>query len=232
MAPDWKSGAHKPTFLDRHGQKGVSVIRALPGGIIGGMLAGIGAMVYVSRSDHSTVVSLLILLVVPLLTGFLVVKLLAGGAELAGAGFLSFLMPSGSSTPYTPQYSNVEAMVMRSDFAGAAAEYERIIAEAPSLADPRMRAAEVYARYLANPARAAVLLKEVQRLPGRTEAEDLRASNRLIDLLLAELNEPGRALVELRRLADRYKGTAAGEHAREAIARLKQEPARDGPSAT
>jgi hypothetical protein len=221
MSPTRRTGAHKPTFLDRHGQKGVSILRALPGGIIGGMLAGVGAIVYVSRSDHSALVSVLIVVFVPLLVGYVVVRLLAGSAELAGSGFLSFLMPSGSSTPYTPQYSNVEAMVMRSDFAGAAAEYERIIAEAPALADPRLRAAEVYARHLANPARAAALLREVQRLPGRTAAEDLRASNRLIDLLLTDLNEPGRALVELRRLADRYQGTAAGDHAREAIARLK-----------
>ena len=47
------------------------------------------------------------------------------------------------------------------------------------------------------------------------------ATNKLVDLYLGPLKDPGRALVELRRLADRYPGSTAAKHAKMAIANLK-----------
>ena len=47
------------------------------------------------------------------------------------------------------------------------------------------------------------------------------SANRLADLLSGPLGQPGRALVELRRLADRYPGSAVGDRAREAIKSMK-----------
>jgi hypothetical protein len=47
------------------------------------------------------------------------------------------------------------------------------------------------------------------------------ATQRLIDLFLGPLNESQRALPELRRIADRYGGTAEGHGAMHAIARIR-----------
>jgi hypothetical protein len=47
------------------------------------------------------------------------------------------------------------------------------------------------------------------------------ASSRLADLYDGPLNEPGRALVELRRIIERYPGTAVATHARDALPKLK-----------
>jgi hypothetical protein len=50
---------------------------------------------------------------------------------------------------------------------------------------------------------------------------DIYVSNKLADLFLGPLKQPGRALVEFRRLAERYPGSTAAEHAKLAIANLK-----------
>jgi hypothetical protein len=42
-----------------------------------------------------------------------------------------------------------------------------------------------------------------------------------VDLLNGPLNEPGRALVELRRLIEKYPASAGADHARDALAALK-----------
>jgi len=48
-------------------------------------------------------------------------------------------------------------------------------------------------------------------------------TNRLADLYNGPLKQPGKALVELRRLIDRAPGTPAADHARVALARLKSD---------
>ena len=72
-----------------------------------------------------------------------------------------------------------------------------------------------------SPERAAALFREVQRAEGVTPAQDIYVSNRLIDLLLGPLDQPRRALVELRRIADRYPSSNAAMHARTAIVTIK-----------
>jgi hypothetical protein len=84
-----------------------------------------------------------------------------------------------------------------------------------------VKAAELYSREKRNHARAAELFREIQRTPGLTAGEDVYATNRLVDLLTGPLEDPGRALGELRRLVDRYPGSAAAVHARAALVTLK-----------
>lgn len=84
----------------------------------------------------------------------------------------------------------------------------------------RLHAAELYVQ-AGDARRAEALLREVQAQPARTDAHHLRASNRLVDLYLGPLAEPGKALRELRRLADEHAGTPVGDGARAAIARMK-----------
>lgn len=52
-------------------------------------------------------------------------------------------------------------------------------------------------------------------------AEDVYVTNRLVDLLAGPLGDAGRACVELRKLIERYPGSANAQRAREALARLK-----------
>jgi hypothetical protein len=105
--------------------------------------------------------------------------------------------------------------------AGALEAYEKVIAEQPGRPAPRLRAAEHYARGGRDPRRAAELFREVRDLPDVTTRDAVYASSRLADLYDGPLGEPGRALVELRRIIERYPGTAVASHAREALPRLK-----------
>jgi hypothetical protein len=165
------------------------------------------------------------------LLGF-VLAYLAGGAVLragltlswatGGRVLLGFLGPSGESTRRASGFSREQALVQRGDAAGAVAACEGRLAEVPGDVVARLRLAELH-RAGGEPARAADLLRELRRLPGVTAEQDEAAANRLVDLYIGPLAAPGRALVELRRLADRYPSTRIGADARAAIARRKRD---------
>jgi hypothetical protein len=156
------------------------------------------------------------------LLGGLVLRLgMVAGRGIGARALGAFLAPSGNRTPYVHDYSQEQALVQRGDVAGALAAYERHVAERPTDAEVRARAAELYAGAGGDPRRAAELLRELRRIPGLPPERDVHASNRLVDLYAGPLADPGRALVELRRLAELYPETRLGREARAAIARRK-----------
>ena len=128
---------------------------------------------------------------------------------------------SGNTTPYIEQHSYQQALVMQGRLDEALASLEAVIAEAGSTNDVRIRAAELYTREAKNHVRAAELFREVIRDPRCTVGEEVYSANRLADLLNGPLGQPGRAIVELARLADRYPKSVVGERARQAIRSLK-----------
>lgn len=127
----------------------------------------------------------------------------------------------GTSTPYEEQYSYQQALVMQDRLDDALESFEAIIAEQPRAIEARLRAAELYARNKQNHARAAELFRQVQRIPAVRIGDDVHATHRLVDLLTGPLADRGRALVELRRLVEKYPGTRAAEQARTALSALK-----------
>lgn len=138
------------------------------------------------------------------------------------------MMTSGASTPYEEQFSFQESLVMRGLVDEALASYEAIIAERATAVTARLRAAALYASRGGNPQRAAELLREARLIPGITAHDESSATNRLIELLMGPLGEPGRAMVELRRLMDRYPGTDTAARAKLVLAELKEEMAGRG----
>jgi len=144
-----------------------------------------------------------------------------------GRGFAAFLAPSGGSTPAVDGFSALEAMAMAGQAHQALEEFERRIAGAPEDAAVRFAAAEMYANSAIDPRRAAELFREARAIAGISARDDLYASNRLVDLYLGPLDDRGRALVELRRIADRYASTTSGRRAREALHSLKRGSAND-----
>lgn len=136
---------------------------------------------------------------------------------------MRYVTEGGSSTPYEDQFSQEQALVMQRDYPAALELFEQRIARSPGDARARLAAADLYMTHGENPRRAAELYREVQRLPAVHTGQDVYASNRLADLYLGPLHEPGRALVEFRRLIDRYPGTTAAAHAKMALANLKDD---------
>ena len=127
-----------------------------------------------------------------------------------GWTFKRFIV-DGASTPYVEQYSYQQALVMQGRADDALASFEAIIAERPSAIDARLRAAELYDRERKDFGRAAALFREVQRLPTTSPGQFIFVTNRLVDLYTGPLNEPGKALVELRRLIERHPGSPAAD---------------------
>jgi tetratricopeptide (TPR) repeat protein len=203
---------YKPTLFDRHGPVAAQFLRAW----------GYGLTVF------------------GLVTGVLIIRVgfvwwvfpaaIISGALVGGMGWLigeaaggawKRVAVDGSSTPYKEQYSYQQALVMQGKLDEALESFEAVIAEKPSAVDPRVKAAELYAREKRNAQRAAELFREVQRIPTASAGEYIYATHRLVDLLTGPLNDPGRALVELRRIVDRYPGLPAAQQAREALKTLK-----------
>jgi len=142
-------------------------------------------------------------------------------SEGAGKTFGEFIQPSAAGS-YERQYSREDAMVMRGDLDGALSSYEEIILEAPNDPQPRLRAAELYAKSELRE-RAEELYRSVQRLRDVSPQDDVFASNRLVDLYLAWPGHETKGLRELRRLIDTYPETDVAERARAGLVNLKSQ---------
>jgi hypothetical protein len=206
--------------MDRLGPDGALVFRAVgvakPAAVMGVILFGLAG----NRVGLHGLALIAFTLVgaVTLVATVAIVALKLG--RVAG-DVATYVLSGGSGTPYEDQFSHEQALVMRRDYDAALALFEqRIVADAK---DPRARmaAADLYATHGRNPGRAAELYREVQRMPTVAAGHDIYVSNKLADLYLGPLNTPGRALVEFRRIAQRYPGSAAADHARAAIVNLK-----------
>jgi hypothetical protein len=212
--------SYKPTLLDRRGPDGALVFhamgRGLPAGIIGAILFALtGARL---RLDGPALIAFTLVGALTLVAIAAMVALKLGNAA---GNVVTHVLAGGNSTAYEDQFSHEQALVMRREYDAALALYEQRIAADPG--DPRSRvaAADLYATHGGNAHRAAELYRQVQRMSGIQAGQDIYVSNRLADLYLGPLNTPRRALVELRRIVQRYPRTAAANHARTAIANIK-----------
>jgi hypothetical protein len=203
---------YEPTLFDRRGPEAANLLHALGfallvfGVTVGALLLQIGFHWWE----------------LPVGAG---VGALAGGtgwfvSEAIGGAWKQVAV-DGSSTPYERQFSFEQSLVMQGRVDDALDSFEAIIAAEPGSITPRIKAAEVYAREKKDYRRAAELFRDVLRSPAIRGGDDVYATNRLVDLYIGPLNDPRRALVELRRLIDTRPGTDAAEHARRSLADLK-----------
>ena len=218
---DGEPGEYKKTLFDRHGAAGADIIRAWGYGLmVFGITMGAISFTMAAGGGTPTLMQWLEALAISAVFGAVVgfSGLLIGGT--AGKGW-KHVMVDGSTTPYEEQYSHQQSLVMRGQLDDALASFEAIVQGNPDAVKPRVRAAELYSREKGNHARAAQLLTEVQRIPAAGVGDFVYATHRLVDLYTGPLNEPGRAMVELRRLIERLPGSPAAEQARDALATLK-----------
>jgi len=123
---------------------------------------------------------------------------------------------------YTHTHSEIDALEAAGDFQGAVSAWNAVALSEPANAWPLLRAGELYARVLGEPRLALDRFLLAREVP-RVSAEHHRyASLKIVDLYLGPLDDTGRGLVELRRLVEHHPGTREAEHARSAIARLKE----------
>jgi len=217
-----RRSSYKLTFFDRHGPDGALRLKAYGhGAMVFGTVVGAaflaGTLAGVNMFSFGP------------LTMTLLGALTLGGIAVFGATRLGsvagdvavYVTEGGSSTPYEEQFSQMQALVMQEKYGEALDLFEHQIAMTPGEPRVRIAAADLYATHGKNPKRASELYREVQRIPKIASGHDIYATNKLADLLLGPLKEPGRALVEFRKLASRYPNSAAARNAELAIANLK-----------
>lgn len=225
-SPSREPAPYEPTLFDRQGAAAADTVRAVSFGLL---VFGIATSASLLVTYHLSLGVMLWSALAGAVTSG--ISLLLSGAD--GLGWHRFMI-SGASAPYEEQFSYQDSLVIRGRVAEALASYESVIAERPLSAAPRLRAAALYASRGEDPARAAELLREVQRFPRVEARDDIAASSRLVELLAGPLGQPGRATVELRRLIDRHPGSDAAVRGRLLLAELKAaialpEPARGEP---
>ena len=167
--------------------------------------------------------------VVAILLGAVLLGLAMGGLVLlstgaASRGFAQMVSGSGNLAP-SPSFSYQESLVIRGRADEAAVVYRDHLAAHPEDQDARLALADLLAGHLADPSGAERLWLEIRNgiaspLQERKATESLIAHYR-------RTGNAGREMAELARLADRFRGTAAGEAARRALATLKQAASED-----
>jgi hypothetical protein len=119
-------------------------------------------------------------------------------------------------------YSAIETLVVRGDFATAAEAYRERAQHPAERVEATLRRAALLGGPMGQPEMALVELEGLRR-SGLSAADDLRVGVALVNLHERRLGDPGRAMVELRRLIDRHPGDLSVRHLRHALAELKAE---------
>ena len=218
-----RRSSYKLTFFDKHGPEGVLRLKALGSAL---PVLGFGLILFAVLGGAPSpgfgltgwrFIAFTLVGAFTLFGGAMFVSLRAG--SIAGEGAPHVYM--GGSSPPQDSFSVEQALVMQRDYAGALHLYEQRILVTPTDVRVLVAAADLYSTHGANAIRAAELYREVQKLPEVPSGQDIYVSNKLADLYLGPLKEPGRALVEFRRLISRYPGSVTEKHARMALANLK-----------
>ena len=119
-------------------------------------------------------------------------------------------------------YSGIETLVVRGDYATAAEAYRERAQRPGQRVEATVRRAALLAGPLQHPETALVELESLRR-GTLSPAEDVRVGVALVDLYERRLGEPGRAMVELRRLIDLHPDHSTVRRLRRALANLKDE---------
>ena len=159
-------------------------------------------------------------LLAPVIFGYLGRKLIRGIIEGSSAMVAGAVLPDDRGGAGVG-YSHIETLEARGDIAGALVEWEKVITDQPDALAARITAAELYTRKADNHRRAEQLYRSVQAHAKSPDETKRYVTQRLIDLYLGPINDEGRALVELRRVANRWPNSPEGKGALQAIANIK-----------
>ena len=220
MSDEESNPQYQRSLFDRKGPDAGRMLHlggwTLPIFVISSVLAGMLA----SRYRLSGVAELAFTVIGGLACTAVAVFLINGMSSTAGAS-MQVLTMGANGSPYEEQFSRERALVMQGRVVEAVEAFEQRAAAMPNNIEVRLHAAELLAREGGNPERAVALLREARAIPGLTVPQDIYVGHRLADLLSGPLREPGRALVELRRIIERYPGTPAAREARAGLSTVK-----------
>ena len=120
-------------------------------------------------------------------------------------------------------YSAIETLVARGHLQAAADAYADRARNKSERVDATLRRAALLAGPLNQPETAAIELDNLRRAHALKPRDDFRVGLALVELYEHDLDDPGRAMAELRRLIDRYPTAQGARRLRVALAGLKSE---------
>ena len=126
-------------------------------------------------------------------------------------------------------YSAIETLAARGHLQAAADAYAERARNKAQRVDATLRRAALLAGPLKQPETAAIELDNLRAGGPLPPRDDFRVGLALVELYEQDLKEPGRAMVELRRLIDRYPTAQGARRLRVALAGLKAERFGDKP---
>ena len=153
-------------------------------------------------------------------SALLVYLLVTLASYIGEVGTVTFTEGGGGDRPTGPLWSRIESLKAAGDTDAVDAWYATSFAEWPTHAPLYMHAATYYSG-IGDYNRARDCLREARRVT-TDPAIDIQTSYRLMDLYDGPLEDPGRVLTELRRVADRYPDTDIAARALDTIARRKK----------
>lgn len=149
----------------------------------------------------------------------LVVGFMSGVLEPVIDGFFHLLTNVGLVRG-ADGYSAIETLVARGHYQAAADAYADRARNRSERVEATLRRAALLAGPMGHPETAAVELDSLRTAP-LSGGDDLRVGLALVDIYEQRLNEPGRAMGELRRLIDRYPTARGARRLRAALGALK-----------
>lgn len=149
----------------------------------------------------------------------LTVGFLSGVLEPVIDGFFQLLANAGLVRA-GGGYSAIETLAIRGHHLAAAEEYAERARVPGERVEATLRRAALLAGPLAEPETAAIELDSL-RAHHLTSRDDFRVGLALVDLYEHQLDDPGRAMGELRRLIDRYPTASGVRRLRSALRSLK-----------
>jgi tetratricopeptide (TPR) repeat protein len=153
---------------------------------------------------------------------FVAVYALMQGSVLSGAAGAigKITVPSGSSTPSVAQHSDIETMEVRGEYARAAEAYRGVIAADPTEIVACEKLAQLALRQIQDYDTAVFAYREAEKRslePRRQLGYALLVAGIYRD----SLKDTGKALVELRRILERYPDAPNADRLRAEIDELK-----------
>ncbi|MBI1723193.1 MAG: hypothetical protein HYR48_04720 [Gemmatimonadetes bacterium] len=141
-------------------------------------------------------------------------------ADRSASSVGRILVPSGSSTPSVNQHSNIEAMEARGELAKAADAYRAVIAAEPQDMVACEKLAQLALRELKDYHLALFAYREAEKRSTEPKRQ-LGYAILVAGIYRDNLKDYGRAVVELRRLLDRYPEAPNADALRSEIEELK-----------
>jgi hypothetical protein len=140
------------------------------------------------------------------------------------AGWFAGILGNGGSMMRRSEHSEIEALAARGHYQDAAERWFAEAASGEAPAEAMLHRAALLAGPLTDPGSAAAELTQYRDAPRRplTAGEDVAIGLALVDIYEHRLNEPAKAMFELRRLLDQYPASRHARRIRGTLADLKE----------